>query len=210
MHGLICKEFIYFKRQNPITWVSIIFCIFIFCVVNVPQRDARMWGLNICMVTSLLGNSFLVGGPFFDDKSHWDRFARSLPVSPRKIVGSRYLCAAFIIATGTLLSIGAALAAVYGRTDWDTFSRIASFCVGVPAIMDAVYLPLCYLLHGPAIAYAAAIAELPLIVMNVSYQCRKCADPFSLFAPLPFLLVSAVIMAVSFFLSVRIYSQKEM
>lgn len=209
MHGLICKEFIYFKRQNPITWVGVIFCIFVFCVVNVPQRNARMWGMNICTMASLLGSLFIVCGPFFDDKSHWDRFARSLPVSPRKIVGSRYLCAVFTIAAGALLSVGAALAAVYGRMDWGTFSRITAFCVGVPAIMDAVYLPLCYLLHAPAISYAAGIVEIPLIVANVLYQDRRLSDPFSLFSPLPFLVVSAAIMAASFFLSVRIYSQKE-
>lgn len=210
MHGLIYKEFIYFKRQNPITLVSILVCIFVFCVLDAPRRDARTWGLNICTVTSLLGNSFLVCGPVFDDKSHWDRFARSLPAAPRKIVGSRYLCTVIVVAVGAILSIGAALAAVYGRTDWDTFARIASFCVGVPAIMDAVYLPLGYLLHGPAIAYAAAIVESPLIVVNALYQCRRCADPFSFLTPLPFLLISAAVLAVSFFLSCRIYSREEM
>lgn len=210
MHGLIYKEFIYLKRQNPITWVSIFFCIFVFCILNAPRRDARTWGINICTVTSLLFNSFLICGPVFDDKSHWDRFARGLPISPRKIVGSRYLCAAFTIVIGAILSVGAALAAVYGRTDWDTFARIASFCVGVPAIVDAICLPLSYSLHGPAIAYAAAIVESPLIVVNVLYQCRKCADPFSFLTPLPFLLVSAAVLAASFILSCRIYSRKEM
>lgn len=45
----------------------------------------------------------------FDEKSHWDMYAHTLPVSPAAIIGSKYLLGLLAIASGFLIGLAAFL-----------------------------------------------------------------------------------------------------
>ncbi len=209
MRGLICKEFIYLRRLSPLILIAFIPCAYTLSTLGPSRQSAIMCGVNICVFTSLLGLSLVVCGPFYDEKSHWNRFARSLPISPRRIVGSRYLCVLLIIVTSVLLSVATVLVTAHGQTDWDTLTRILSFSVGLPVILFSIFLPLCYMLPAPVMGFAAMPLIIPLIVWDMAYQKGRCSDLFAYCPPLFFFLIALVFSVASFFISVRIYSKKE-
>ena len=211
MRGLICKEFLYLKRANVFVWVSSAFLIYTFLTMVSPSRqDARMWGINVSVLTATLGLSFIINSPFCDQKSHWDRFARSLPISLRKIVGSRYLCALLAAVVGALISICAALAAVGGNVKTGTLFQLCAFCFGFPLIMYSIMLPLCYWLPASIAGITIMLLMTPALYFDIMLQKGRISDSVFSFSPLFFSLISLAAIVVSYYLSLRIYSKKDL
>lgn len=206
MRGMLEKEFLYTKRQNPLTWVILPLCI---CGMwSVKRPGTLTCGMNICTIVFVLTFGQLVNIPFCDGKCRWDWFARSLPVSSRKIVGGRYLCAAIGVAAGTLLSVTGELA-LGGPAEPGTLFYLCAVCTSVPAILYAICLPLGYLIPFRVVGVASIPVLLVMAFCNISIQYGKFGGTFSRL-PLPALSAGAVVIfAASFFLSVQIYSRKE-
>ena len=96
----------------------------------------------------------------YDEFARWDRYARTLPLSSRQIVGGRYL---FVL---LLLLVVAAIGALTGSADlWESLgAQLAS--LGAALFIVDVMLPLNYRL-GPEKArpFLFAVTFLPFILL---------------------------------------------
>ena len=146
----------------------------------------------------------------YDEFARWDRYAHTLPLSPRQIVGGRYL---FVL---LLLLVVAAIGAV-SAVLWESLSaQLAS--LGVALFIVDVMLPLNYQL-GPERArpFLFAVTFLPFIllfllakvnILDLSFlnrlQPSQAAVGFILFP-----LIALAGLALSFLISCRVTERKE-
>ena len=83
MKGLLYKEWTFltgsYKR-------SVLFFAVFYGIIGVLSRQAYM-GYALILVFAMLAGSTIS----FDENSHWDTYARTLPVTPAQIVGCKYL-----------------------------------------------------------------------------------------------------------------------
>lgn len=171
-----------------------------------------------------LGGMYAVSTLTLDEYSRWDTYARTLPVTPQQIVGSKYLLAlgwsAFCFVLGTVLcALGGAvrgdLAATWPQTLAGSITALA-----VVLGYNAVALPLSYQ-FGAAKARSATMVALCILIAAVVLAGGLLANglPSADSADAPgaagLLLLVGVLTAaalaaylVSFFISTGIYRRK--
>mgnify|MGYP000093628253 CR=1 FL=1 len=146
----------------------------------------------------------------YDEFARWDRYARTLPLSSRQIVGGRYL---FVL---LLLLVVAAIGAV-SAVLWESLgAQLAS--LGAALFIVDVMLPLNYRL-GPEKArpFLFAVTFLPFIllfllakanILDLSFLDRL--RPGQVIAGFILVLLTALAgLAVSFLISCRVTERKE-
>ena len=147
----------------------------------------------------------------YDEFARWDRYARTLPLSSRQIVGGRYL---FVL---LLLLVVAAIGAVSAVLLWESLgAQLAS--LGAALFIVDVMLPLNYRL-GPEKArpFLFAVTFLPFIllfllakadILDLSFLDRL--RPGQVIAGFILVLLTALAgLAVSFLISCRVTERKE-
>ncbi|WP_455502488.1 ABC-2 transporter permease, partial [Gemmiger sp.] len=121
MKGLLWKEWTIltssFKR-------NVVFFAAFYGIISVLSRQAYM-GYALVLVFALLTGATVS----FDENSHWDTYARTLPVTPAQVIGCKYL-----IGLGGV-GLGAAVAAVIAalvslRSSALTYSETGAQSVG--------------------------------------------------------------------------------
>ena len=103
----------------------------------------------------------------YDEFARWDRYARTLPLSPRQLVGARYLFVLLLmLAVAAIGAVSAVLLSFTGSADlWESLgAQLAS--LGVALFIVDVMLPLNYRL-GPERArpFLFAVTFLPFILL---------------------------------------------
>jgi len=129
MKGLLYKDFLVLRKS---LW-SMLLLVAIFCLI--PSDSRFNLSLFFVVYTGLLPVSLLS----FDERSHWDRLARMLPVTRRDIVRSKYVM-------GFFLTLGAGVLMTLGRTVFGGLSlpEAASLALGAAAlglVFQAVLYP---------------------------------------------------------------------
>lgn len=97
MKGLLYKEWTIltgsYKR-------SVLFFAVLYGIIGILSRQAYM-GYALIPVFAMLAGSTIS----FDENSHWDTYARTLPVTPAQIVGCKYLLGLGGIALGNAAAV---------------------------------------------------------------------------------------------------------
>ena len=97
MKGLLYKEWTIltgsYKR-------SVLFFAVFYGIISILSRQAYM-GYALILVFAMLAGSTIS----FDENSHWDTYARTLPVTPAQIVGCKYLLGLGGIALGNAVAV---------------------------------------------------------------------------------------------------------
>lgn len=97
MKGLLWKEWTIltgsYKR-------SVLFFAAFYGIISILSRQAYM-GYALILVFAMLAGSTIS----FDENSHWDTYARTLPVTPAQIVGCKYLLGLGGIALGNAAAV---------------------------------------------------------------------------------------------------------
>lgn len=163
-----------------------------------------------------------IGAFSYDEIAKWDRYAMTLPISRRTIVGARYL---FVL----LMALGAAafgllacvLLSMAKGANLTEYLATILVSTGVALFIADILLPLSYKL-GPERArpYLYVVVFLPLVVLFGAYQfglldyvdlswidALPNAGILGMFATVP--LVMLVGLGVSFLISCRIMEKKE-
>lgn len=106
----------------------------------------------------------------YDDQAKWDRYAMSLPLGRRAVVGSRYLFLLVIVAIATAFNLASCLVVVLsGRSDGaGILEAVLAMLVssGIGLLIAEVMLPLSYKM-GPERArpFLYALVFLPMIAL---------------------------------------------
>ena len=156
----------------------------------------------------------------WDNYSKWDNFALALPLSRKEIVGARYLLL-LLVGGGAvllLLAVGALLGLVQGELNVGNL-LLSSFASLYGAVLiNALMMPLMYR-FGPeksriflmAGCICTAILVYPVARLLTDAQVFTIPNAELLLVPgaVILTLVLAGLLALSYFLSCRIYGKKE-
>lgn len=163
----------------------------------------------------------------FDEQSHWDAYACTLPVAPVQIVGSKYLLnVLFTVAGAAASAVMIALLSLTRAVPVDPAECAAGItaCACVSLLMSALLMPVSYRWGGArARSYMAvlifAVIFAGILVGQFMSEAEKAALADSLAGLssnsvwvfiVVVLAVTLVLYAVSYSLCVGIYQKKEM
>ena len=171
-----------------------------------------------------LGGMYAVSTLTLDEYSHWDTYVRTLPVTPKQIVGSKYLLAlgwallCFVLSTAlcalggairgnlaetwpqTLASSIAALAVVLG---YNAFALPLSYKFGATKARSATMVAFCILIAAVVIAGGLLANQLP-----AGDSAEAMGETGVLLAVGGFTLAALAAYLLSFFISTGIYRKK--
>lgn len=215
MTGLILKDF-YSLRSYFLKQIGLMAVIYLMISVGVIRSLAFFAPMMVMSVMMMLISSFS-----FDETAKWDAYALTLPLSPRSIVGARYL-----LMTGMLLVSGVVIAAVCCAVDAFTFKdgagEIIASTAGVAVsylLVSLIVMPLFYKLGVEKARIAMIVcfmAPFMLIIWLAEYLKKSGFDVSAFFGrmSLPALvaggaLLLAALGAGSYLLSVKFYAEKE-
>lgn len=216
MSGMLTKEFLYIKAQKRVLY-SILILAVILPAAMLGQSHSAPTAIELAgLLGTLMGMLAAVeifNGVASDEKAKWDSFARSLPVSAAQTVGAKYLFLLILSAVGIVLGTVIEFAVTGGHADGSTMLILCSIAFGVPILMCSIELPLFYKfgMQKSNIVVLVVFCFGPILLGKLADQSNimKWTDTqfFTALKILPAVLLA--ILAVSFFLSCRIYSNKE-
>ena len=220
MTGLMLKD-MYSLRTYFLKQLALMTVLYLAISVGLMKNFSFLSPMLTMSVVMMLISSFSV-----DEASRWDSYALTLPVTPRAIVGAKYL-----LFYGALLGTGVIASVLCGVLDSFTyrngFLEIAASTGGVIVVYMLVtvfMLPLFFKLGAekarvamvvetPDSSAATAVVPFLLIVWGFSWLGDGAAA-FVESLPWPMIamvggLILVLLCAASFFVSVKFYESKE-
>lgn len=174
---------------------------------------------------------YSISGIALDQSCQWDRYARTLPVSAGQVVGAKYLVSLIFIGCGTLYSLVLGSVGVLLKAEnptWQNFYFFNGLIAALAGATMALLLPAAYLWgvekarNSMMIVFAVLFGGSFLafgkngLLKNVSMPealkqfAEEGPEQSSLGAAVAvFLLIAGALLAASYFISRRIYAQKE-
>ena len=161
----------------------------------------------------------------YDDLAHWDKFAAATPAGRRGVVTGRYvfflltLAASAVVVIAMLLLLGAA--GLIELTDWWEPVLVVLTCASVTMILDGIAFPILFKFGAEKartislVLFAAIFGGCMLIGFLSVGPSGEVGLPGWLdilltWLPLLAVLLGVAVLAVSYVLSLRIYTRKEL
>lgn len=174
-----------------------------------------------------IGGLYTTSALVFDEQSHWDTYARTLPLSPRQIVGAKYLLALFWMAGSfVLVYLLLTLCDLFrGQVAENLLYNLTGCLVTLGLVM--AYYALSYVLSykiGAVKARSGVILAIALIIAIALVSSRALEEvSYSFFYALPVLdetallgllaggslAIGLVLLMISWLVSTSIYTKKE-
>ena len=171
-----------------------------------------------------IGGLYTTSALVFDEQSHWDTYARTLPLSARQIVGAKYLLALIWMAASFALvfSLLTLCDLFKGRTAENAWYNLSGCLVTLGLVM--AYYALGYILSykiGAVRARSGVILAIALIIA-IALVASGALETVSFFSfPVPdettllflitggALIIGLVLFILSWIISTAIYTKKE-
>lgn len=205
MKGLLLKDFLNIKTYGKSMGMIII----IFAIV------ALVTGNTLFLSTMMLVFSTMVplSAINMDEQSKWNAYAQCMPVTRRETVLSKYLLILMISFATVIISLLVNLInSLRFTVDWSTVLPLNLGMLGVVLILAAILMPIIFKLGTEKARYAIMIlymaVMLPVFLLDFS-NLPSFVNVLLQYAVyiLPVVIVAGLI--ASYFISVRIYGQKE-
>ena len=201
MKGLLLKDF--YNVKNLISYYALVAAVF--AVVSVVSSNIYFFcGFMIFISVGLVSSTIS-----YDAQDKWDRYALSSGVSRRTAVLSKYVFTVVTILCSLALGLILALALGY-RQAVDFLPVVACSFAGVLSV--GIVLP-CFFRFG---VEKARVIYMIVIVFTVALMVGGISlfERLNFAAQAPWMLVllavlSVAILAISYFVSLRIYRNKE-
>ena len=225
MKGLLWKEWTIltgsFKR-------NVVFFAAFYGVISVLSRQAYM-GYALILVFALLAGSTVS----FDENSHWDTYARTLPVTPAQIIGCKYLFGLGGVALGAAVAAGiAALVSLrtsvlfYSETGRQSVGDVAAsilVCSSIALLFVAAVFPFSYKFNSInarsrifltfAILSAAVGLVISFLPENLRdalvHQLNSADETLAMLLFVGLFAAALIVYAISYKICVDIYTRKE-
>lgn len=207
MSGILYKDLMNLRRylRQLVLVFAVLLVIFSFSDSNYGFISAYAVMLSMMTVISSLA---------YDEQAHWDKYAMTMPLSRKTLVGSKYLLGLVVALAGSVIAlvviVGGALFA--NQNLLEGLSVVAS-CLCVALIMLAILLPFIYKLGvEKARMMMLAIFLLPtLAVLGASrLGLQMPGDSFWLGVAIALPIVTIAGYFISFLVSVHIFNKKEL
>ena len=209
MSGMLLKELLNAKSGKKMFYLigsEVVFLLFLTFSRLMP--DPTQLASYIGMLMGLLAAGETFNAIAIDEKSKWDVYARSLPTGAPGIVGAKYLATLIYSAAGTALGAPFLIGCAGGRTGAIELLLFCAASFMLPVLACSAALPLFY-----RFGYQKTNRVLLLLICGwpMLLSGRKGLTQPQLLLLLKLLpVIFVVVLLLSFFLSVQIYSRKEM
>lgn len=201
MKGLLLKDLMNLKQQIKI-YLLIIAIWFTLAVVN---NDSNFFGGVMMMLSVLVPISAMA----YDEKTKWDRYALTMPVSKKDLVSSKYVLMLSCAVTGAVIS---EIASVVITKDVGNSLVISMVFMSLGIIFASIVLPLIFkfgIEKGRLIMFIVVLLPTlgAVLLSKLGVELPDAETVKKFIALLP---VAAIAVAASSMLaSIRIYSRKE-
>ena len=164
------------------------------------------------IMLSMLGISLIS----YDERSRWDKYCDSLPVTRAQTVTSKYLLLGILVAVMSLFSV---IVAIVSTHELLLSLYLAAVSLGVSLFLPAVSMPLCYKFGTEQARWVTLVAlggSIALFFILGSLLFDNLFDPHSYTTRIPMtaLLLLPLFGLVCYFLSwrlsIKIYQNREL
>ena len=208
MKALIYKDFLTLWKNLK---NYLLMCV-IFQIASIAGEDFEFMRFYPLILVASLPHTLLA----YDERSGWEKFALALPVSRRKLVGEKYLVGLLLLAVSFLLAAVTGLVRSWREGFFDPFGYWFELSVlltlGISVM--SVALPMTFKLGtekgrmANMVCYGILGASLVIVVL-VGDKLGLSDITLNEWVIVPFLVIPAAVLPVSWALSVRWYEKRE-
>lgn len=203
MKGLIIKDLINLRSQGKIFALVILF----WFVIALATKDGAFMGSMMMLIAVMMPISTIA----FDERTKWDSFALTMPVSRRDIVAGKYVCTLIILTAAFVISlIGSAIQMI--SLSGAILTTLNFLAVGI--VINDIMLPLMFKfgVEKGRIVFIAVVllgAATATVAVNNDGLIGMIGAMSTMALSAVFMAAAAVCTFISFRLSISIYEAKE-
>ena len=203
MKALLLKEFYMAKSYMRVFAAMVL----IFLFVSVWANGNMFLIMYPMVITSMLPMSLLS----YDEKFHWDRYCAAMPFTRAQVVSAKYV---FVLLSGLAILLISAVAQGIRLlpAGKDEYFMLLSMLLATGLTGPAVLLPIIYKLGSERarIAYYIVIGAICALAVILPYNDLAGAGVVSVPAPLLICLISVLLFAASWLLSISFYKNRSL
>ena len=207
MSGILYKDLMNLRRylRQLLLVFAVLLAIFSFSDSNYSFIAAYAVMLSMMTVISSLA---------YDEQAHWDKYALTMPLSRNMLVGSKYLLGFLVSLCGSLIAlVTIAGGAIFAKQNFLEGLSVVASCLCVALIMLAILLPFIYKLGvEKARMMMLAVFLIPTLLVLAASRLglQMPGDSFWVGVTIALPIVTIAGYLFSFWISVRIFSKKEL
>lgn len=206
MSGLILKDLLNLKKQSKIYMAFIIFYGFL----AFTSKDTSFLGGIVCIFCAMLPITALA----YDERSNWDRYALSMPISRKDIIISKYLLGILCSFLGFLICF---LFNIFSNSLSNETLALSLLFFGIAILLISILLPILFKfgvekgrLIMMIVIFSPTIILVALSKFNFPKPSEETINTIINFAPFIAPILVLLVLILSIFISLKIYKNKDL
>lgn len=202
MTGLILKDLLNLKKQAKVYLILVIF----YFVLAIFNENSSMFSSMMTMIAVMIPLTAMS----YDERSKWDRYALTMPISRKVIVASRYLLGMIFIAAAFVLSVLVNMVFSKMYSIESILISLASLSAGI-TVMSVIF-PLLFkygVEKGRILMMLVLFTPIAILMMvsklGLSMPDEETIKSFIFLSP----IIALMLLLVSIYISLSIYRKKE-
>lgn len=202
MTGLILKDLLNLKKQAKVYLILVIF----YFVYGAVFESSSMFSSMMTMIAVMIPLTAMS----YDERSKWDRYALTMPISRKVIVASRYLLGMIFIAAAFVLSVLVNMVFSKMYSIESILISLASLSAGI-TVMSVIF-PLLFkygVEKGRILMMLVFFTPIAILMMvsklGLSMPDEETIKSFIFLSP----IIALMLLLVSIYISLSIYRKKE-
>ncbi|MDI9496494.1 MAG: ABC-2 transporter permease [Bacillota bacterium] len=202
MTGLIIKDLLNLKKQGKIYLLLVVF----YFAMGLVNENTSMFTSMMTMVAVLIPLTAMA----YDERSKWDRYALTMPISRKNIVMSRYLLGLIFLIVAFVLSMLVNMVISNMKTAENTLVVLGGFSTGL--MLMSVIFPLLFKfgvekgrIFMMIVIFIPVAALMMISKLGISMPDEEIIKSVIYLSP----IIGAVIFLISIYVSLWIYKKKE-
>ncbi|MGI5889940.1 MAG: ABC-2 transporter permease [Sedimentibacter sp.] len=202
MTGLIIKDLLNLKKQGKIYLLLVVF----YFAMGLVNENTSMFTSMMTMVAVLIPLTAMA----YDERSKWDRYALTMPISRKNMVMSRYLLGLIFLIVAFVLSMLVNIVISNMKTAENTLVVLGGFSTGL--MLMSVIFPLLFKfgvekgrIFMMIVIFIPVAALMMISKLGISMPDEEIIKSVIYLSP----IIGAVIFLISIYVSLWIYKKKE-
>ena len=202
MTGLIIKDLLNLKKQGKIYLLLVVF----YFAMGLVNENTSMFTSRMTMVAVLIPLTAMA----YDERSKWDRYALTMPISRKNMVMSRYLLGLIFLIVAFVLSMLVNMVISNMKTAENTLVVLGGFSTGL--MLMSVIFPLLFKfgvekgrIFMMIVIFIPVAALMMISKLGISMPDEEIIKSVIYLSP----IIGAVIFLISIYVSLWIYKKKE-
>lgn len=202
MTGLIIKDLLNLKKQGKIYLLLVVF----YFAMGLVNENTSMFTSMMTMVAVLIPLTAMA----YDERSKWDRYALTMPISRKNMVMSRYLLGLIFLIVAFVLSMLVNMVISNMKTAENTLVVLGGFSTGL--MLMSVIFPLLFKfgvekgrIFMMIVIFIPVAALMMISKLGISLPDEEIIKSVIYLSP----IIGAVIFLISIYVSLWIYKKKE-